>query len=77
MTKLRKILTVFALAFSLFSVPAWAISMDDAKAKGLIGEQVNGYLGYVKSPSSSVRAMVEAINNKRRAAYNKGAKMPA
>ena len=42
---------------------------DAARAAGQIGEQIDGYLGYVGSPSASLRALVEDINIKRRAAY--------
>ena len=30
------------LAAMLFSMTSWALELDDAKAKGLVGEQVNG-----------------------------------
>ncbi|MBY4676343.1 YdbL family protein [Marinobacterium arenosum] len=59
------------LALLLVSLPGWALSLDDAKARGLVGEQSDGYLGIVDSrPNSEVRALVEEINRKRRAAYS-------
>ncbi len=74
MTKRHNLLAIFALILSLLSLPSWAIEMDQAKAAGMIGEQVNGYLGYVTaSPSSSLQAVVEEINAKRREAYVQGA----
>ena len=39
------------------------------RASGQVGEQADGYLGIVGSPSASLRAQVDAINIKRRAYY--------
>ena len=59
------------LLMALFHVStAWALSLDEAKDSGLVGEQRNGYLGIVVSgPSAQVKSLVEDINNKRRAVY--------
>lgn len=44
--------------------------MHDAKSRGLIGEQLNGYLGVVtSSPSSEVKALVDKTNAERKALY--------
>jgi uncharacterized protein YdbL (DUF1318 family) len=40
-----------------------------AIAKGEVGEQADGYVGIAKSVSPAVKAEVEALNIKRRAAY--------
>lgn len=72
---LKAIITSIILAISLVAAPAWAISKDDAKAQGLIGERNNGYLGIItSSPNADLKNLVTGINNKRRAAYGKGAK---
>jgi hypothetical protein len=39
------------------------------RASGQAGEQADGYLGIVGSPSASLRAQVDAVNIKRRAYY--------
>lgn len=53
-----------------WSGPTWAISLQDAKAQGLVGEQANGYLGLVKSSASAeVKALVNEINAQRRKEY--------
>jgi uncharacterized protein YdbL (DUF1318 family) len=53
-----------------WSAPSWAISLQDAKAQGLVGEQPNGYLGLVKADASAeVKAMMNDINAKRKQAY--------
>lgn len=46
---------------------------QSARESGLVGEKSDGYLGFVVSPSASVRALVEDINIKRKAAYSKEA----
>jgi uncharacterized protein YdbL (DUF1318 family) len=50
--------------------PAYAA----ARAQGQVGEQVNGYLGFVTPPSAELRKVVEDINIKRRALYAQKAK---
>ena len=53
-----------------FSAPARAQgAVTQALAAGTVGEQSDGYLGIAGSVSEGVRAEVEAINIKRRAAY--------
>src|SRR5690606_14327558 len=49
--------------------PAYAA----ARASGAIGEKPDGFLGYVTSPSASVKALVEDLNIKRKAAYTRKA----
>ena len=52
---------------------AWAQANDPALtaaiAAGHVGEQADGYMGFAKPVSPDVRAAVEALNIKRRAAY--------
>ena len=44
-----------------------------ARSQGLIGEQPDGYLGFVTTPSPEIRRMVEDLNIRRRAAYTERA----
>ncbi len=46
---------------------------QQARTQGLIGEKPDGYLGYIAAPSAAVRALVEDINIKRKAAYTREA----
>jgi uncharacterized protein len=57
----------------LMSFSAWAISLDDAKSQGLVGENSSGYLGLVVA-NSEAQAVVEKVNAKRKAQYLKLAK---
>lgn len=45
--------------------PAYAA----ARASGQVGEKMDGYLGFVGTPSAALRAVVDDINIKRKAAY--------
>lgn len=49
--------------------PVWALSLDEAKVKGLVGEKASGYLGVVSGGNADVQALVEEVNRKRRQAY--------
>ncbi|MEO0440424.1 MAG: YdbL family protein [Pseudomonadota bacterium] len=44
-----------------------------ARASGKIGEKPDGYLGYVSAPSPAIKALVEDLNIKRKAAYTRKA----
>ena len=65
---LRISLVIIAL---LFSLQAFALSLQEAKSDGLVGEQANGYLGIVSSSTPELKTLVEDINKKRRAAYQR------
>ena len=65
---------IWVLLLALLSLPAFAQSLDQAKSQGLVGEQLNGYVGIVtSSPSSALRSMVTEINQQRRALYQRSA----
>ena len=61
------------LAAALAIVPgsaAYAQSLDSAKAAGLVGERVDGYVGIVDPAApGGIVAMVQSINGKRRDKY--------
>lgn len=50
------------------SFSVWAISLDDAKDQGLIGENSSGYLGLVVQDAEA-KAVVDEVNEKRKAHY--------
>ncbi|ABV37307.1 uncharacterized conserved protein UCP025560 [Shewanella sediminis HAW-EB3] len=54
----------------LLSLNAFAISLQDAKSQGLVGEQPNGYLGVVKSNPES-NSVAKQVNAKRKTHYQK------
>jgi uncharacterized protein YdbL (DUF1318 family) len=70
---MKKIATIMAGA-ALFALAGLAVAQEapavaQAKSAGIVGEQLDGYLGFAKSPSPDVKAAVDAINIKRRAIY--------
>ena len=49
---------------------AWALSLAEAKAKGMVGERPNGYLGVVSgSGSSDVQSLINTVNQQRKQKY--------
>ena len=69
MMRIAKIaIAAAALAVSMPVLAADPV-IETALASGAIGEQWDGYLGFVLSPSGDVKAAVDAINIKRRASY--------
>jgi uncharacterized protein YdbL (DUF1318 family) len=55
---------------------AWAQrdpAYEAARAAGQVGEQTDGYLGIVGNATPELRALVNNINIKRKAAYTRGA----
>ncbi len=59
----------------LANTSAWALSLDEAKAIGLVGEQPNGYLAAVEGQSSpEVNALIQSVNQQRQQRYQDIAK---
>lgn len=75
LTKTLKFTARAALLALLFTGTVLAADLGDAKAEGLIGEKPDGYLGLVDSSApADVRALVQDVNAKRRANYQRIAK---
>ena len=53
------------------------LSYEAARRQGLVGERVDGYLGFVVPPSPQLRRLVRDINIKRKALYIERAKASA
>ena len=64
-TKLMVLFTTFALFFSAL---AFALTLGEAKERGLVGERDNGYLGIVVQ-QSDVQSLIAEINAKRKSKY--------
>jgi hypothetical protein len=66
-TKRHAWITALVLAIAL---PALALDLDEARAKGKVGERADGYVAAVKDDASDeVKALVADVNAKRRAHY--------
>jgi uncharacterized protein YdbL (DUF1318 family) len=68
---------IAATAAVAFAVPSAMAQRDPAyaaaRAAGQIGEQPDGYLGFATAPTPAIRALVEDLNIKRKAAYTERA----
>lgn len=74
MTKRNKSLAaIFATAAIIGGVatmaPAQNSAVSQGIAQGIVGETASGYLGFAQTPSSDLRAQVDAINLGRRSAF--------
>ncbi len=62
--------TTVALLGLLLAGPAWAITLQEAKDQGLVGEQRDGYVGLVAGTAAAeVRDLVREVNEERRRRY--------
>ncbi|HBY88515.1 MAG TPA: DUF1318 domain-containing protein [Colwellia sp.] len=63
---IRKVSLVIIASTMAFS--AWAVTLEQAKQQGLVGEMSNGYLGVVVA-SPEVSELVDMVNKKRKDIY--------
>ena len=71
---MKRIVMGFCLLL-LGSNVAFALSLQEAKSSGLVGERNDGYVGYVVTPpQDEVKAVVKQVNNKRKAKFSESAK---
>ena len=69
---MKRLFAFLTVLLTVMAVPAWAISLDDAKAQGLVGERLDGYIGAVASnPAPEVASLVSTINAARKSEYAK------
>jgi uncharacterized protein YdbL (DUF1318 family) len=70
MSAINRLLLITALW--LPAALAHAIDLDTAKARGLVGERADGYLGAVVEPvATDVAKLVREVNDKRRGEYER------
>lgn len=71
MSKLKLISkTLLVACLSLVIPMSFALTLQEAKNDGLVGEQVNGYVGLVvESAPAEVVALVRDVNNQRSELY--------
>jgi uncharacterized protein len=63
---------LFLTLMLLVPLSAWALTLDEAKAGGLVGEDASGYIAAVSEPpTSEVNALIADINARRRAEYER------
>lgn len=65
---IKNILIVLVFASSMVSSMAWALNLQEARDKGFVGEQQDGYVGIIKK-STEVSVLVKSVNDRRKAVY--------
>ncbi|WP_325079813.1 YdbL family probable chaperone protein [Klebsiella aerogenes] len=65
---MRKRLLTATLALMLLSSPALALTLNEARAQGRVGETLNGYLAPLKQDAQTL-ALVKQINAARSESY--------
>lgn len=68
------IIVCMTLLWTAAASSTFALSLDEAKAKGMVGEKASGYLGLVTPSNAEAQALLEDVNQKRRQAYEEIAK---
>jgi hypothetical protein len=59
------------LAISVLPTPASALSLEEARSSGLVGETARGYIAPVQAPTPEVTQLVNQINAGRRTEYDR------
>ncbi len=67
---MKRIVSLVVLGLFLMVAPVLALDLQGAKGQGLVGETPTGYLAAVKS-SPEVQQLLDTINGKRKAHYQK------
>jgi uncharacterized protein YdbL (DUF1318 family) len=68
MNKILKVLFISLLTLNVTGV--FAADLQQVKSEGLVGEQLNGYLGVVSTEANAeVRRLIADVNEKRKAEY--------
>ena len=69
MKKINYLITIFVFTMTLVSV-AHAITLQEAKSEGFVGEQRDGYVGIVNnSASAEIQMLLNDVNSQRRQRY--------
>lgn len=65
-----KLVKTTLLCLSLvFALPALAITLDEARSSGLVGEANSGYIAIVDETSPELESLVMEVNAKRKREY--------
>lgn len=67
---IKRSLAIATLLMTTMVFPAFAASLDAAKAQGLVGERTDGYIGAVAGGGEAA-SVVDEINRLRRQEYEK------
>ncbi|HHW7725802.1 TPA: YdbL family protein [Salmonella enterica] len=65
---MKKYLILWVLTLSLLTPSVWALTLDEARTQGRVGETLNGYLVALKNDAENQKLVLD-INHARRASY--------
>lgn len=65
---MKKYLMLRMLTLSLLTPSVWALTLDEARTQGRVGETLNGYLAALKNDAETQKLVLD-INQARRASY--------
>ncbi|MCI4024619.1 YdbL family protein [Salmonella enterica subsp. enterica serovar Heidelberg] len=65
---MKKYLILWVLTLSLLTPSVWALTLDEARTQGRVGETLNGYLVALKNDAETQKLVLD-INHDRRASY--------
>ncbi|EJC3189367.1 YdbL family protein [Salmonella enterica] len=65
---MKKYLILWVLTLSLLTPSVWALTLDEARTQGRVGETLNGYLEALKNDAETQKLVLD-INHARRASY--------
>ncbi|MBB1199400.1 DUF1318 domain-containing protein [Enterobacteriaceae bacterium 89] len=65
---MKKLLTMIVLSLGLLSQSAMALTLEEARAQGRVGETLSGYLAPIKQDKETL-ALVKSINDARSESY--------
>ncbi|EJD2996928.1 YdbL family protein [Salmonella enterica] len=65
---MKKYLILCVLTLSLLTPSVWALTLDEARTQGRVGETLNGYLVALKNDAETQKLVLD-INHARRASY--------
>ncbi|EAM7548283.1 YdbL family protein [Salmonella enterica subsp. enterica] len=65
---MKKYLMLWVLTLSLLTPSVWALTLDEARTQGRVGETLNGYLVALKNDAKTQKLVLD-INHARRASY--------
>lgn len=67
----KRLIITALTALLMLGSSAFGLDLRSAKSQGLVGETASGYLAQVKSGNAEAARLVQDINAKRRAHYEK------
>ncbi|EDJ8317137.1 DUF1318 domain-containing protein [Salmonella enterica subsp. enterica serovar Muenchen] len=65
---MKKYLILWVLTLSLLTPSVWALTLDEARTQGRVGETLNGYLVALKNDAETQKLVLD-INHARRASH--------